>query len=65
MAAGNIKKFSDLFLPFDENYALELAEKMMNSNKQPIKDDEFLSTQTNMVLPVGLDSSELDNIQDE
>ena len=63
MATGNIKKFSDLFAPFDENYALDLAEKMMNQNKQPAKEDEFLSS-NNMILPIGLDSSELENIQD-
>jgi hypothetical protein len=31
MAVGNLKEFSDMFAPFDENYAIELAEKAMLS----------------------------------
>lgn len=29
MAVGNLKEFSEMFAPFDENYALEIAEKML------------------------------------
>lgn len=29
MAAGNMKVFSDMFAPFDENYAQDLAERAL------------------------------------
>lgn len=34
MAAGNMKVFSDMFAPFDENYAQDLAERVLTKTKQ-------------------------------
>lgn len=31
MAAGNMKIFSDMFAPFDENYAQDLAERALTT----------------------------------
>ena len=34
MAAGNLKEFNELFAPFDENYAMELAEKSVGPSSK-------------------------------
>ena len=34
MAAGNLRDFNEMFAPFDENYAIELAEKVLNAVPQ-------------------------------
>jgi len=31
LAAGNMKIFSDMFAPFDENYAQDLAERALTT----------------------------------
>jgi hypothetical protein len=52
MASNNLKEFSEMFAPFDENYAMDLAEKVMAATNVPESGS----------IPVGLDPNELDRI---
>ena len=57
MAAGNLKEFSQMFEPFDENYAMDLADKMLNRKQSDSNLDP-----SQMVLPPGLDPNLLEQI---
>ena len=60
MAAGNLKEFSQMFEPFDENYAMDLADKMLNRKQSDSNLDP-----SQMVLPPGLDPNLLEQIQNQ
>jgi len=60
MSAGNMKVFSDMFAPFDENYAQDLAERAaLTKTKQS---DSIDGSSSQMALPSGLDKSFLEQI---
>lgn len=52
-----MKGFSEMFAPFDENYASELAEKLINNKG---KEDNLLSME--QALPAGIDPVELEKL---